>query len=90
MLATDDVFSKSQTPKKILELLIGFVSKLIDINRYSQLNTKKMLSADAFDYIILAYSDLPLPPNVCADYCFPCFKMSTNKTEKLQNLDSKN
>ena len=83
-------FSRKVRLQKILELLIGFVSKLIDINRYSQLNTKKMLSTDAFDYIILAYSDLPLPPNVCADYCFPCFKMSTNKTEKLQNLDSKN
>ena len=78
-------FSRKVRLQKILELLIGFVSKLIDINRYSQLNT-----FDAFDYIILAYSDLPLPPNVCADYCFPCFKMSTNKTEKLQNLDSKN
>ena len=83
-------FSRKVRLRKILELLIGFVSKLIDIDRYSQLNTKKMLSADAFDYIILDYSDLPLPPNVCADYCFPCFKMSTNKTEKLQNLDSKN
>ena len=80
-------FSRKVRLQKILELLIGFVSKLIDINRYTQLNTKKAL---AFDYIILAYNDLPLPPNVCADYCFPCFKMSTNKTEKLQNLNSKN
>ena len=79
------MFSRKVILQNILGLLIGFVSKLIDILDIASLIQRKCLAL-AFDYIVLANSDLPQPPNVCADYCFPCFKMSTNKTEKLQNL----
>ena len=44
-----------------------------------RINTDLANSAVAFDYILLAYRDLPLPPNVYT-YCFSCLKMAANKT----------
>ena len=41
--------------------------------------TPKKFVRVAFDYILLAYRDLPLPPNG-QTYCFSCFRMAANKT----------
>ena len=82
-------FLKSQTPQNFGS--VGFISKLDTDMIDSQLNPKKTLSGHISLYSfrpLLAYCNLPLSPNVQSN-CVSRFKMATNKTEKLQNLNHK-
>ena len=80
-LLISHAFSKDKLRKNFA--VVGFVSKL-DIA--SSIHWRKRLAV-AFDYILFAYRDLPLPPNE-QTYCFS-FKMTANKTGKLQKLNRK-
>ena len=78
-------FSKRQTPKKFWSCRARFQFRYQQIT--SSIQGKRL--AVVFDYILLAYRDLPLPPNVQTSKCFSCFKMPATKTEKLHNLNRK-